>query len=751
MSHNFAGSGHSVSITISGPAISAGTQSGNTGTIVFSNLNGVTFGMSNNSIVTASVAAGGGGAAISAGTQSVSTGTVVFSNSYNVTFGMSGSSQVTASASYSQSTAPGALVAGTQTATSGTLVFSDSNGISFGMSGSTRVTASYTVPTVPPETPFGVSAGTQSVSTGTLVFSDSNGISFGMSGSSRITASYTVPTVPPETPFGVSAGTQSVSTGTLIFSDSNNVSFGMSGSSRITASASYSQSTAPAAIAAGTQTATSGTILFSNLNGISFGMSGSTRITGDYAGVRAITAGTQSISNSTLLFSDGNGVSFGLNTGVDPPTFTASVAAGATATGNLGALAAGTQTATSGTVVFSDSNGISFGMSGSTRVTASYTVPTVPPETPFAVSAGTQSVSTGTAIFSDSNGISFGMSGSSRITASYTVPTLPPIATAVNDVASAGSTGTITRYAPEDHRHAGLNTVSIVGNTAGTTTAGAGSLVMAGGPNVTLSCATAAGGMTVSVSAPAAGAGTSIAAFSAGTQSVNSGTIILSNSNGISFGMANSATVTAQMPRYSWFTQNQIAGANAAATNSDAINLSMQRISVPHDISATRLDYLGHWTVAGSTAGSSTMRVAVYTFSNSTISTVSSTSATMSHAVSAAGGNSTASSNYHGQSGTKWRAVLLGTWNFTPGEYMIGFIHSANGPAGTTASATIYGPAAISVNSGSDGNANMSGYWGPGLYSAATGAFPASMHLSDINQTGVSVLAQPAFRMVGTF
>lgn len=40
------------------------------------------------------------------------------------------------------------------------------------------------------------------------------------------------------------------------------------------------------------------------------------------------------------------------------------------------ALAAGTQTGTSGTINFANSNGITFGMSGSTQITASYTVPT---------------------------------------------------------------------------------------------------------------------------------------------------------------------------------------------------------------------------------------------------------------------------------------------------------------------------------------------------------------------------------------
>jgi hypothetical protein len=56
--------------------------------------------------------------------------------------------------------------------------------------------------------------------------------------------------------------------------------------------------------------------------------------------------------------------------------------------------------------VFSDSNGISFGMSGSSRVTASYTVPTVP-----FISAGTSSQNTGTIVLSDSGGHDFGMNG----------------------------------------------------------------------------------------------------------------------------------------------------------------------------------------------------------------------------------------------------------------------------------------------------------------------------------------------------
>lgn len=136
---------------LSGPsvdAIAAGTQTASSGTLIFSNANGVTFGL-NGQTLTASAAGGGGGntGSISAGTTRGTLGEVVFANSNGVSFGVNGQT-VTAShnALTSQSTGPGALAAGTQTATSGTLVFADSNGFTLGMSGSSQVTLSYQAP-----------------------------------------------------------------------------------------------------------------------------------------------------------------------------------------------------------------------------------------------------------------------------------------------------------------------------------------------------------------------------------------------------------------------------------------------------------------------------------------------------------------------------------------------------------------------------------------------------------------------------
>lgn len=76
--------------------------------------------------------------AISAGTQSGITGNIVFSNSNGISFGMSGSSQVTASHAIN-------ISAGTTSNNLSAFTFSNSNGVSFGLNGST-LTASIQSP-----------------------------------------------------------------------------------------------------------------------------------------------------------------------------------------------------------------------------------------------------------------------------------------------------------------------------------------------------------------------------------------------------------------------------------------------------------------------------------------------------------------------------------------------------------------------------------------------------------------------------
>lgn len=113
--------------------ISAGTNSVSSGTIVFSNSNGVSFGMDVNGVITATVnpGAAAGIAAFGAGTQTATSGTIVFANSNGVTFGMSNSSQITMDFASSRFAGTGF----TSTTTAGTEVkaTNSTNGLSMAM------------------------------------------------------------------------------------------------------------------------------------------------------------------------------------------------------------------------------------------------------------------------------------------------------------------------------------------------------------------------------------------------------------------------------------------------------------------------------------------------------------------------------------------------------------------------------------------------------------------------------------------
>lgn len=245
------------------------------------------------------------------------------------------------------------------------------------------------------------------------------------------------------------------------------------------------------------------------------------------------------------------------------------------------------------------------------------------------------------------------------------------------------------------------------------------------------------------VTSPVAGgtAGVLVKSFSAAGGVATSGGVTFANANEISFG-ANGSTITARLPRVS-HVENQGGNpsfANSAATNSGAPNVSFQRFSVGYELQATRLDYLAHLTVAGSTNYSSTMRAVLYTMSGSTANSVSSASQTVT----------ANNAGYTNESGTRWRSVALGTWSLTPGEYAVAFVHSLNGPAGTTGSVSLYGESNISMLA-NPGGAAVTDYFAEGILLAASSAPPASIHLSAVNGSDVNAGAQPYFRLVGSF
>lgn len=862
MSHGFAGSGHSVTIT-GLDAVSAGTTLANSGTVQFVNSNGVSFGMDNGSI-TASVSAVGGGAALSAGTQSVNTGTVVFSNSNGISFGMSGSSQITASytvpstaglisnvnisagttsnnlsaltfsdsngvafglngsvltASYTQSThshstAPGAIAAGTQTATTGTVVFSDSNGISFGMSGSSRITASYTVPsTAGLISNINVSAGTTSNNLSAITFSNSNGVSFGLNGS-VVTASYTVPTVPAQLSVGDStggntAGDTGVVTGRLVLVGGNNVTLSGStnaGSMTLTVSGAntHAVQTGISAVVVSDATFTSGTVTFSNLNGISFGSNGANVVTASYtvpslAGYLTnvnVSAGTTSNNLSAVVFSNSNGFSFGLNGSTVTGSYTVPTqtnqtlgiygssqttgqsssstydarsltirGAGIISVGNSGGeilisasaagaadgfniLAAGTQTAaTNTTVVFSDSNGISFGMSGSSRITASYTVPSIAGLiSAVNLSAGTTSNNLSAFVFSNSNSVSFGLNGST-VTASVLANSIST-ATTVSAVSNANAVGTNSgRYAIEDHQHAGIAAfgVSNVGATAGNTGTKLGTIVLSGGQSIKLSQSTNNSGATIGVSWDPTYPGAQLAIY-AGTANTAYDTVSFVDSNGITFGGdggLGGMTITAKaerrlslcsVPQAFW-------GTNFSISNG---TFSFQHMEMPHNLTATQIKLLMDLTGNSNSSGALTMSVGFYTMSGSTASLATSASRNLTWT---SGNATSASSLYGGVSGTRYRTMAANV-TMSPGDYLVGvyFLTTNNGTW------KAFGPPAVSLVGAVDVNETQA--WLNGTYTASfTTAMPASINITntDYARTGAAALRQPGLILAGSF
>jgi hypothetical protein len=616
-------------------AASAGISSISSGPLVFSNSNGVSFGLSG-STITASVASAGGGIALSAGTQSASTGTVVFSNSNGISFGMNGSSRITASHNGISAVY---VSAGLYDQLLSAITFSDANGVSFGLDGGSVITASVS------NQGIALSAGTQSVSTGTLKFDNSNGISFGMSGSSRVTASYTVPsTAGLISAINVSGGTTSNNLSALTFSDGGNVSFGLNGSV-ITASApagggggalSVGMSTigntsgdtglvesrlvlaggnnitlsgntgalnrmtitvsGPNVVlpSAGTQTAASGTVVFANSNGITFGMSGSSQITASHNGLTTQSAQAFSADASstfqTLSFQDSNGVSFSNNAGalrithgLQYTSATSAITSNAlntSASRVINIVAATNNTAggaasLSSNVSFSAANGITFYTSAGNAIVASHNALTTARASNDAI--GLNTAQTNVTWTANSSGLSFNAAG------------------------YAGTTTAITGNALITHNSLGLRFDGA--GLAGTSTGFAGA-------NISGSMTHNSAGLNLSLSVAAPGGGGGVA-LSAGTQSVSTGTVVFSNSNGITFGMSGSSQITASYNSTQFAgTGTTFAGANASGSmtlNSNGLNLSMSVAAPGAAAEQNAINLLGANTAGNTTATGSTI------------------------------------------------------------------------------------------------------------------------------------------------
>lgn len=611
--------------------VSAGANSLTSGTLNFSNANGVSFGLDGAGNLTASISAGGAQSAQTLGVYATgNTGGQSSSSTIDArSLSVSGVGIVTAGLSAGM-----LLVSATQSGQAAqgsngsfpfqTLSFSNANGLSFGTSAGSAITASYTVPsTAGLISAVNVSAGSTSNNLSALTFSNSNGLAFGLNGS-VITGSYTTPVQTNQTlAFSATGNTTQGSTTTI---DARSLIFNGLGGASVGYSAGSIQISAPQTVAQTAQTLglyavsnTTGASSSSTIDARSFsiqgagnvyvGLSNGTFIVSGSAGAGgggvALSAGTNSTNTGTVVFSNSNGISFGMNTtGVVTASYTVPSTAGLLSAINV---SAGTTSNNLSAVTFSNSNGLAFGLNGSV-VTGSYTVPTVT-NSSWTVSDSatsgtvgrlaftnlngvTLSLSTGaggshtivgshnaltsqsnqnitaanggfafqTLSFSNLNGMSFGTSAGSAITASYTVPSTAGLISAIN--VSAGTTSnnlSALTFSNSNGLAFGLNgsvvtgsytvpTQSVqsegwfaVGNTTGATsntTLDARSISLQGAGNVSVGYTN--GSVVISGGTAAA----SPVNFSAGTTSGNLGSVVFSNANGVSFGL-NGSTITA--------------------------------------------------------------------------------------------------------------------------------------------------------------------------------------------------------------
>ena len=347
-------------------------------------------------------------------------------------------------------------------------------------------------------------------------FSNAGNVSFAVETNGRITATANVTAA--AAPVGVTAGTTSGNLQTIAFGDSNGVSFGLNGST-ITASHNGLTSQSNQAFSASGGSSAFQTLNFVNGNGATFtNNAGSVGLsytvpTVPTAYVSSVNAksGAVSFDVGSSLSSSGNGstTTFGLATNI---TTALQSAGNYLTTARASNDAVGLNSAVSNVTATINSSGLSLDARGY---------------------AGTATAITGgAAITLNSGGLSFNggaLAGTNttfngtNASASMTVNTA---GVRLDLSVAAGGGGGFT------------GGVSTGGNTSGNTGTQTGSFVLVGGNNITLSVGTAAGGaQTITISgANAGGAQTGISGVSVSNTTYTSGTIGFIDGNGVSFG-----------------------------------------------------------------------------------------------------------------------------------------------------------------------------------------------------------------------
>jgi fibronectin-binding autotransporter adhesin len=514
------GGGGGLAVGVSTGGNTAGDTGVFTGRVVFVGSNNITLsGSSNAGSATVSIlgGAGAGSLNVSAGTTSQNLTNVVFSNSNGVSFGLNGST-VTGSHNGLTSQSNQALSAGNGSFAFQTASFSNANGVSFSTSAGSAIVASHNGLTSQSNQALSGSNGSFTFQTAT--FGNANGLSF-LTSNGSLVGSYTVPSVPVVsnaiqpvgsatgsgtntsrfaaddhvhegvfsvgvTNAGNTVGDTRVGPGRYVFEGGNNITL-----SQITGANAVNTIVISGANAGGAQTGisgiiasdatyTSGSVYFSNQANVTIGSSvdGASQyvrlsVHAPQTGISGLQVSDATYTSGTVTFQNANGITFG-SSGANGISASHN---GLTSQSNQAASAANGSFAFQ-TLSFSNVNGISFVTAGGSAIQASHNGLTS--QSNQAVSAGNGSYAFQTLSFSNANNFTFATSAGSAIVGSYTVPTVPA------QLSVGVSTG---------------------GNTAGDTGVFTGRVVFVGSNNITLSGSSNAGSATVSVIGGAGGGG----------------------------------------------------------------------------------------------------------------------------------------------------------------------------------------------------------------------------------------------------
>lgn len=482
-------------------------------------------------------------------------------------------------------------------------------------------------------------------------FGNGGGVTFGLSADGKITAS--APAAGGGlTAVNVSAGTTSNNLSNLVFSNSNNVSFGLDGST-ITATVTLPTGTDTWAATGNntiaglntTGTFANDTYIVSGSGGVFAGVTNNTLVLSaptTYAGsgfTSTTTAGTAVVATNN---------SAGLSMGV-PAYITTAMQSGAS-TQFVQANAAFAGTNASGTIA---SNGISVSVNAQSTQ-------------PVAVSAANGSFNFSTLTFANSNGVSFSTgtqglfatvktdyqsSNANYLTSqsnqaisaangSFTFQT----ATFANSNGVSFSTGTQGLFATIKTDYAGTGTsatnasLTLNSNGLAISVAGGGTINQTG-PNIadgngnTITSGTVvfsnSNGVSFGLNASTMTASVNAVAVAAGGATASTGTVVFSNSNNITFGLNNN-TLTASYadPYETYFVYPD----QAITTMGNPINGTASVIYFPlgHNLKATKLDFFGSVSVATAANTSSaailwSATAALYSQNGNTLSSIYST------------------------------------------------------------------------------------------------------------------------------